>query len=183
MSHAVAIGATGEVVILDIDPVYSQAMTVYAPGSAVVTTGPLLNNGITLTSVNSTLDSPGPCVICECLFDRLYAFAYISSDNSLLLGAFSTANVTYSSSIVSGVTASTGALLPSPVNGYYLAGVSASECAAGGTGVLQINGAATLNSQYPAGTTSQSFDFNTPALDVGVRGTIAGRNMIISGGK
>ena len=117
------------------------------------------------------------------IYDNVYAFSYITTGGTIFVGFLNTVATTYSASITAGVTPSNTALVPSPANGYYLAGVSASECAAGGTGVLQINGAATLNSQYPAGTTSQAFDFNTPALDVGIRGTIAGRNMILSGGK
>lgn len=117
------------------------------------------------------------------IYDNIYAFSYITTAGTIFLGFLNTVAATYSTNITAGVTPSNTALVPSPANGYYLAGVSASECAAGGTGVLQVNGAATLNSQYPAGTPSQAFDFNTPALDVGVRGTIAGRNMIISGGK
>lgn len=121
------------------------------------------------------------------LYDDIYAFSYINGGNSgsgqIIVGMICTNAASYSSNITAGVTPSNTALVPSPANGYYLAGVSASDCTAGGTGVLQINGTATLNSQYPAGTTSQSFDFNTPALDVGIRGTIAGRNVILSGGK
>lgn len=183
MSHAVAFGATGEAVVVDIDANFTKFMQVYSPGSAYMTQGPIQNNSLTISNANTSTSNPGPCAICECLYDNVYALGYRGTDGSLYIGTFSTVNRTYSASIVAGATPSLGGLALSPANGYYLSGVSASECAAGGAGVLQVNGAATLNSQYPAGTASQAFDFNTPALDVGVRGTISGRNMIISGGK
>lgn len=144
-----------------------------------------LNFTVTNPNTNNNVGSQAQVIN---LYDNIYAFSYINGGGSstggqVVVGFICSASTSYSTAIVAGVTSSNAALVPSPANGYYLAGVSASECAAGGTGVLQVNGAATLNSQYPAGTPSQAFDFNTPALDVGVRGTIAGRNMIISGGK
>jgi hypothetical protein len=184
MSAAVAIGATGEIVALKGEGgTNSSSVTVIAPGTSIVSGGPIIQNPTTLPSMNTTTGGAGPCICLECLYDRTYAFVYRGSSSELYIGLFSTANITYSATLVAGVTGSTPSLLLSPTNGYYLSGVAASDCAAGGTGVVQVNGAATLNSQYSATTTPQAFDFNTPALDVGVRGTIAGRNMIISGGK
>lgn len=181
MSHAVAFGGTGEAVLVDIDAVYTKAMQVYAAGSTYMTTGPVQNNSLTITNANASTSNPGPCAICECLYDNVYALGFRGTDGALYIGTFSSASRTYSTSVVAGVTPSAGGLSLSPANGYYLSGVSASDCAAGGTGVIQTNGAATLSSQYPVGTTPQAFDFSSPAVNVGVRGTIAGRNMIISG--
>lgn len=142
--------------------------------------------GMTISGFNTTTDVGSQAQIVN-LYDNIYAFSYIAgggnSSGQIFVGLLCAVASSYSTTITAGVTPSNTALLPSPANGYYLAGVSASECAAGGTGIVQVNGAATLNSQYPAGTTSQAFDFNTPALDVGVRGTISGRNVILSGGK
>jgi hypothetical protein len=184
MSAAVAIGATGEIVALKGEGgTNSSLVTLIAPGTGMVSGGPIFQNATTLPSMNTTTGGTGPCICLECLYDRTYAFVYRGSSSELYIGLFSTANITYSATLVAGVTGSTPSLTLSPANGYYLSGVAASDCAAGGTGVVQVNGAATLNSQYSATTAPQAFDFNTPALDVGVRGTIAGRNMIISGGK
>lgn len=138
---------------------------------------------MTATDITDSNTSSSMCMAVTCVFGDVYAVAYRNTSGLSRLCLISTSASSYSTSITGGVTVCQPALLPSPSNGYYLAGVSASDCAAGGTGVLQINGTATLNSQYPAGTTPQSFDFNTPALDVGIRGTIAGRNVILSGGK
>ena len=185
MSSAVAIGATGEIVALKADSVNGSVVTVVAPGTGILTGGAFIQNSVTIppATINNSAGGTGPCVCLECLYDRTYAFVYRGPSSELYIGLFSSANVTYSRTLVAGVTGSVPSLLLSPTNGYYLSGVSASDCAAGGTGVVQVNGAATLNSQYSETTTPQAFDFNTPALDVGVRGTIAGRNMIISGGK
>ena len=183
MSSAVAIGATGEIVGLKADPVNGSIVTVVAPGAGTISGGPIIQNGVAIPSatMNSTGGGTGPCVCLECLYDRTYAFAYRGPSSELYIGLFSSANITYSATLVAGVTGSAPALSLSPANGYYLSGVAASDCAAGGTGVVQTNGAATLNSQYSATTTQQAFDFTSPTLNVGARGTIAGRNMVISG--
>lgn len=156
-------------------------------GSSVVNQLYFDTANLTITNQNTNASIGSQAQIVN-LYDDIYAFSYInggnvSSGGQIVVGFICTTAASYSSAITAGVSVSSTALIPSPANGYYLAGVAASDCTAGGTGVLQVNGAATLNSQYPAGTTSQSFDFNTPALDVGVRGTISGRNVILSGGK
>lgn len=123
----------------------------------------------------------GPNVKIIGLYDNVCAFAYLDSSARPNVGLMViNTGYTYSSNIIAGVTPSNVAFNPSPANGYYLAGVAASNCTAGGTGVIQTNGAATLNSQYPATTTSQAFDFTSLTVS-GVRGTIAGRNLVIRG--
>lgn len=190
-SANVCIGQFGEFVAIRIDDGAQQwyrfgvSPSQNPYGSSVNTTS-IASASITTPGYNTSSSCGSQPQIVN-LYDNIYAISYViggnSSTGAINVGLICTVSTTYSTNITAGVTPSGTALVPSPANGYYLAGVSASECAAGGTGVLQVNGAATLNSQYPAGTTSQAFDFNTPALDVGVRGTIAGRNMIISGGK
>ena len=68
----------------------------------------------------------------------------------------------------------------SPATGYYLIGVAATDCAPGGTGNVQINGAVSLNSSYPSSTAYQAFDFSNPTL-YGVRGTVVGRSVTMQG--
>jgi hypothetical protein len=186
-SSCLCVGQNGEIVNLQIDGsgVLWRRYGVPAalgPYGTSVGQGIIDSANLTISGFN-TASNIGSQPQMVNIYDNIYAFSYITTAGTIFLGFLNTVAATYSTNITAGVTPSSTALVPSPANGYYLAGVSASECAAGGTGVLQVNGAATLNSQYPAGTTSQAFDFNTPALDVGVRGTIAGRNMIISGGK
>jgi hypothetical protein len=190
-SANVSIGQSGEFVAIRIDD-NVQAWYRYGvspsqnPHGNSVNTQAIASVSITTPGYNTSSSCGSQPQIVN-LYDNIYAISYViggnSSSGAINVGLICTVASAYSTNITAGVTPSNTALVPSPSNGYYLAGVSASECAAGGTGVLQVNGAATLNSQYPAGTTSQAFDFNTPALDVGVRGTIAGRNLIISGGK
>jgi len=55
------------------------------------------------------------------------------------------------------------------------AGVAVTDCAAGGTGVIQTTGTTNLNSTYPT-TTAQTFDYTGQAAP-GVKGTIGGRSI------
>jgi len=55
------------------------------------------------------------------------------------------------------------------------AGVAVTDCAAGGTGVIQTTGTTNLNSTYPT-TTAQTFDYTGQAAP-GVKGTISGRSI------
>jgi hypothetical protein len=93
----------------------------------------------------------------------------------VILDALAT-NIT--TSIVSGVTPSSTIAL-SPATGYTLLGVSTAAAPANGTGTVQINGPAALNSQYSA-TTSETFDFQNP-VTFGVAGVISGRNVNLQG--
>lgn len=81
-------------------------------------------------------------------------------------------------SLTAGVTGSapTTPLNISQSSGYYLAGVAVSDCPAGGTGQIQTNGVANLNSQYSTSTAFQGFDFQNP-VTVGVKGTAVGRTV------
>jgi hypothetical protein len=80
--------------------------------------------------------------------------------------------------ITAGVTGSapTTPLNISQSSGYFLAGVAVSDCPAGGTGQIQTNGVANLNSQYSTSTAFQGFDFQNP-VTIGVRGTAVGRTV------
>jgi hypothetical protein len=186
-SSCVCVGQNGEFVTLQIDGT-SQIWRRYGvptsggPYGGAVAQNPYASNSITISDYNTT-GSIGSQPQMVNIYDNIYAFSYITTAGTISVGFLNTVAATYSTTITAGVTPSNTALIPAPSNGYYLAGVSASECSAGGTGVLQVNGVAALSSQYPAGTTSQAFDFTSPALDAGVRGTIAGRNVIISGAK
>jgi hypothetical protein len=186
-SSCVCVGQNGEFVTLQIDgsgPIWRQygvSASTALYGSAVGQTI-YASNSITISDYNTTIAIGSQPQMVN-IYDNIYAFSYITASGTISVGMLNTVAATYSTTITAGVTPSNAALIPAPSNGYYLAGVSASECSAGGTGVLQVNGVAALSSQYPAGTTSQAFDFTSPALDAGVRGTIAGRNVIISGAK
>jgi hypothetical protein len=63
---------------------------------------------------------------------------------------------------------------PSVTNTTF-AGVAVTDCAAGGTGVIQTTGTTNLNSTYPT-TTAQTFDYTGQAAP-GLKGTIGGRSI------
>ena len=107
--------------------------------------------------------------------------AVIAWINSANVGQFAIVNA-YAFGATQDVTAGvTGSAPTTPLNisqssGYYLAGVAVSDCPAGGTGQIQTNGVANLNSQYSASTAFQGFDFQNP-VTVGVKGTAVGRTV------
>jgi hypothetical protein len=61
------------------------------------------------------------------------------------------------------------------VTNTTFAGVAVTDCAAGGTGVIQTTGTTNLNSTYPT-TTAQTFDYTGQAAP-GLKGTISGRSI------
>jgi hypothetical protein len=85
---------------------------------------------------------------------------------------------TSTQNIIAGTTTSllTTTLDISNSSGYYLAGIAVTDCPPGGTGQVQTNGIANLNSQYSASTAYQGFDFQNP-VTVGVKGTVIGRTV------
>ena len=178
---AMCIGSANEIMVLLLESgtknyyLYSPASTLNVVGSSQPAN--YLNNSI---SVDNNTSGSTPSI--TCIYKDTFAFAYKTTSNALKVGIISTASRTYSQAITANVTASNTALIPSQSNGYYLAGVSASACSAGGTGVIQTNGSATLSADYPAATVSQSFDFTSPTVPVGIKGTIAGRNLTLQGG-
>jgi hypothetical protein len=86
---------------------------------------------------------------------------------------------TYSTALVAGTTPSNTTALSS-AKGVALLGVSTTAAPANGSGTVQINGAAQLNSNYSATTAGQSFDFKNP-VTFGAAGTISGRNVTLIG--
>ena len=85
---------------------------------------------------------------------------------------------TSTQNIIAGTTSSLPAttLDISNSSGYFLAGIAVTDCPPGGTGQVQTNGIANLNSQYSASTAYQGFDFQNP-VTVGVKGTVIGRTV------
>lgn len=104
--------------------------------------------------------------------------AWINSSNIAQYAIVNAYPFNASQDITAGVTGSapTTPLNISQSSGYYLAGVAVSDCPAGGTGQIQTNGVANLNSQYSTTTAFQGFDFQNP-VTVGVKGTAVGRTV------
>ena len=69
------------------------------------------------------------------------------------------------------------------LNGYILQGVSTTPASAGGTGLVQTNGSATLNSSYSATAPASTFDFTMPNGSgiSGVKGNAVGRSVTLKG--
>jgi hypothetical protein len=97
--------------------------------------------------------------------NNFHSIASVDMRNSSF-GIVTTANVTASQGIV--LNPATSALL----------GVSATECEAGGTGAVQVKGAAILSTDYSVSTPQENFDFREPTTK-GVSGLIIGRNVTL----
>jgi hypothetical protein len=78
----------------------------------------------------------------------------------------------YSGVLTAGVTPSTPIVL-SYANRYTLMGVALTNCSAGGAGIIQTNGTATVSSSYPS-MTAAPFEFRNNTT-YGVSGTVSGR--------
>lgn len=94
---------------------------------------------------------------------------------------FNTSSATYNLNLVAGVTPASTPLSVTPNNGYTFAGVSTSVAPAGGSGMIQINGAAKLNSSYNSSQPYVSFDATNPNTPYGVRGSVVGLNVNLQG--
>jgi hypothetical protein len=108
-------------------------------------------------------------------------FVYLNASQFPVFGCFNLYSTAYTTSVVSGVTVSNNALVPSQSNGYIFKGVATTGASAGGTGIVQTNGSAQLNSSYSASTAYQTFD-STGTPITGTKGTIIGRNVNMTGG-
>lgn len=177
--------STGEIVLFNAGNVSATGtLQVYAPGAFTPGGGvtPIVNNTMTLPVTANAQSGLGAQTTVIGLYGSRCVIAFLA--NSTLLpyfGIVDTASSTYSTNLTAGVSQSNASLSISPSNGYYLAGISASACTAGGVGAIQTNGVAVLNSNYPSTTTSQAFDFTSQSVRSGVRGTVSGRNVIIEG--
>lgn len=79
-------------------------------------------------------------------------------------------------SIQGGVSECDPVTIPSSTAAFL--GVSATDCDAGGTALVQGKGAAVLSNSYPADTAQTNFDFRQPTTE-GVSGSINGRNVTL----
>ena len=105
--------------------------------------------------------------------------ATANAAGSLTYFIFNPNAYSYTATLVAGTTPSNTTTL-SAARGVTLLGVSTTAASANGTGTVQINGSAQLNSNYSATTTGQSFDFKNP-VTFGAAGVISGRNVTLIG--
>lgn len=101
-----------------------------------------------------------------------------TSTNYPMLAIIDSKGSTITDSITGGVTVSDTTLTLAPSSGYVLSGIAITTASAGGSGLVQTKGAATLNTDYSASTPNTKFDFTTKTTN-GVRGTVTGRNVTL----
>ena len=129
-----------------------------------------------LSGINGSASNMQACITPSYGYNAV--IAWINTSNIAQYAIVNAYPFTQTQAITAGVTGSapTTPLNISQSSGYYLAGVAVSDCPAGGTGQIQTNGVANLNSQYSTTTAFQGFDFQNP-VTVGVKGTAVGRTV------
>lgn len=143
--------------------------------SGIINTGVQSNTNITNYNSNANpriAPLPGNNIV----------LAYINTSSQIAMGFYNAYPYSSAKNFTANVSVSRPALNlnPSSSSGYTLIGVAATDCAAGGAGQVQVNGVATVNSQYSASTAYQGFDFQVPG-NRGVRGTVAGSTVTLIG--
>jgi hypothetical protein len=132
-------------------------------------------NGL-LSGITGTTSNMQACITPSYGYNAV--IAWINTSNIAQYAIVNAYPFTQTQAVTAGVTGSapTTPLNISQSSGYFLAGVAVSDCPPGGTGQIQTNGVANLNSQYSTSTAFQGFDFQNP-VTVGVRGTAVGRTV------
>lgn len=147
-------------------------------GPAMANAGAVPVSGRLTAAVTTTSPTYGmqPCITPSYGYNAV--IAWFDATGALYYAIANAFPYTEYISLTAGVTGSapTTPLNISQSSGYYLAGVAVSDCPAGGTGQIQTNGVANLNSQYSTSTAFQGFDFQNP-VTVGVKGTAVGRTV------
>jgi hypothetical protein len=136
-----------------------------------------LSNYATLTTIraanNSTTQVATP------LYGNTVVLVYPNSlDNNFL--SFSIITFPFNNVVTLNTASSVSNQVSFAGPNYPFVGVAASNAVAGGTGIVQTTGVATLNSNYSSSTPYQAFDSQTLG-GFGVRGTIVGRNVNLLG--
>lgn len=85
-----------------------------------------------------------------------------------------------SQTLTAGTDVSTSKLALTPESGFVLRGVALTTAAAGGSGLVQSKGVASVSASYPAGTAYTAFDFRCSTA-TGVRGSVTGRTVTMEG--
>jgi hypothetical protein len=158
--------------------------------SASATTLPVFTypstNKFTLTGYTSVTDN---CTSIAAGYGDYAVVAWLNSSNYPTFAFMEAMPNVAIASYTSGVTVSEFVdVVPytsasaSDVTNTVLSGVAMTTATAGGTGLVQTNGLAQLNSNYPSGTV-QNFDFQSPngTAVSGVKGSISGRNVLLQG--
>lgn len=170
-----AIGVTGAGTFVYFGSGNATANLYGFSGVFPITSASALHNGL-LSGVTIASSNMQACITPSYGYNAV--IAWINSSNIAQYAIVNAYPFNATQAITAGVTGSapTTPLNISQSSGYYLAGVAVSDCPAGGTGQIQTNGVANLNSQYSTSTAFQGFDFQNP-VTVGVKGTAVGRTV------
>lgn len=85
-----------------------------------------------------------------------------------------------SQTLTAGTDVSTTKLSLTPENGYVLRGIALTTASAGGSGLVQTKGVASVSASYQSITPVMNFDFRCPTA-TGARGSITGRTVTLEG--
>lgn len=176
---AICSNSYGETVLVGVQ----QSITATTSGamSIVTSAGGTYNTGTSATTITGVTTAPYPVANVSNLYGGFVVLTWLNSSQypSFVILNSHFGNLT--TNLVAGTTpTSVAPFSPIPTNGYTFIGVAVTNCTAGGTGQVQINGAAQLNSSYGSSTSYSAFDHTQPG-QFGSRGFMVGQNVIMQG--
>jgi len=182
----VTVGAAGNGMMCFMEANNGGTSTLYTTGSYNYGTAPALAL-FNMTGVSGRSGSSGSCVSSFSGPGANTIMLYLNANNLPSRAVISLGPYTATANTVAGTT--TSASLPvnpstnGTLNGYIFQGVSVTAAPAGGTGIVQTNGTATLNSNYSASAPSSTFDYTMPNGSgiTGVKGNAVGRTVTLKG--
>lgn len=182
----VTVGVSGNGMMCYMEANNGGNSTLYSTGSYDYGTPPSLAL-FTMNGVVGRSGSSGSCVSSCPGAGWNVIFTYLNANNIPCRAVIALGPYTAIANTVAGTTTSS-ALPVNPgtngtLNGYVMQGVSMTAASPGGTGIVQTNGTAALNTNYSASAPASSFDFTQPngtGLS-GVKGTVVGRVVTLKG--
>ena len=188
--YGLGINGNGNIIAVSSSAVTSGTTSVYSvlPGISFQGNGSLLNaassnvSTFTTPTASSTYGNFQYYIIPS--YGNNVVIVWISSSGYPTFVIYNTASYTTTTSLTSGVTPSNTISIYPTANvtsnaTAILAGVALTNATAGSTGQVQINGFATLNSNY-TNTAAGAFDFTGQAID-GIRGVYNGKIINLQG--
>ena len=188
--YGLGINGNGNIIAVSSSAATSGTTSVYSvlPGISTQANGSLLNaassnvSTFTTPTGSSTYGNFQYYIIPS--YGNNVVIVWINSSGYPTFVIYNTASYTTTTSLTSGVTQSNTASIYPTANvtsnaTAILAGVALTNATAGSTGQVQINGFATLNSNY-TNTVAGAFDFTGQAID-GIRGVYNGKIINLQG--
>ena len=188
--YGLGINGNGNIIAVSSSAATSGTTSVYSvlPGISYTGTGSLLNaassnvSTFTTPTGSSSYGNFQYCIIPS--YGNNVVIVWISSSGYPTFVIYNPTTYTTTTSLTSGVTQSNTISIYPTANvtsnaTAILAGVALTNATAGSTGQVQINGFATLNSNY-TNTAAGAFDFTGQAID-GIRGVYNGKIINLQG--